>query len=89
MDTNSHLLFFYGTECVHCHEMNPLIDRLSKEEGVVVEKLECWHNDENAKLLEKYDNGLCGGVPFMFNTKTGKFICGNCEYDKLKKWALE
>lgn len=83
----SNLLFFFGTECTHCHEMEPLIERLEKETGLKVEKLESWHDEENAKLLAEYDKGLCGGVPFMYNTQSQKFICGNCEYEVLKNWA--
>jgi len=83
----SNLLFFYGTECTHCHEMEPLIERLEKETGLKVDKLESWHDEENAKLLAEYDHSLCGGVPFMYNTQSQKFICGNCEYEVLKSWA--
>lgn len=86
-EPTSHLLFFYGTECTHCHEMDPLLEKLQKETDLDIEKLECWHNEENAGLLAKYDNGLCGGVPFMYNTRTQKFICGNCDYETLKNWA--
>lgn len=78
---------FYGTECVHCHEMEPLIERLEKELKVKVEKLEVWHNAANAKKLQEFDKERCGGVPFFYNDKTGKFICGSTTYDKLKEWA--
>lgn len=79
---------FYGTECSHCKEMEPLIDKLQKEEKIKITRLEVWHNAQNQKLLEQLDNGKCGGVPFFFNTKTKEWICGNCDYDTLKKWAL-
>ena len=85
---NSDLLMFYGTECEHCHEMDPLVTRLEKEEGVTVTRLETWHNAENKKLLESYDRDFCGGVPFFFNTKSGKWLCGAAEYEELKAWAL-
>ncbi len=81
------LLNFYGKECPHCHEMEPLVDQLQKETGVTVDRLEVWHNDENMKTMEKYDKNLCGGVPFFFNTETNKFICGEASYDELKTWA--
>lgn len=81
------LLNFYGKECPHCHEMEPLVDQLQKETGVMVDRLEVWHNDENMKTMEKYDKNLCGGVPFFFNTETNKFICGEASYDELKTWA--
>jgi hypothetical protein len=29
----------------------------------------------------------CGGVPFFFNKKNKKTICGSAPYGKLKAWA--
>ncbi|MBI4085574.1 MAG: thioredoxin family protein [Candidatus Liptonbacteria bacterium] len=81
------LLEFYGTECPHCLRMAPKIERLEKETAVKVEKYEVWHNDENAAKMREYDKGLCGGVPFFFNTDTGKYICGEDSYENLKVWA--
>jgi thiol-disulfide isomerase/thioredoxin len=83
----SHLLMFTGTECDHCHDMHPLVEKLEGELGVKVQQLEVWHDAENAKFLEELDAGKCGGIPFFWNTKTEKWICGNCEYDQLKEWA--
>jgi|TARA_B100001964_G_C14090447_1_gene534539 thiol-disulfide isomerase/thioredoxin len=86
------LIEFYGTECVHCKEMEPIIEKVQKELGVKIARLEVWHNSENAKLLQKYDkdaegNEFCGGIPFFYNEKTGKKICGNTSFEKLKAWA--
>ena len=81
------LLEFYGTECPHCERMHLLVRRLEKESGVLVEKYEVWHNSENAKKMEEYDKGFCGGVPFFYNTETKNHICGETQYDDLKKWA--
>jgi len=83
------LLEFYGEECPHCVHMKPLIDQLEKELGIRIRKHEIWYNEDNAKLLETYDTGMCGGVPFFFNTKTKKWICGSTSYEELKKWATE
>ena len=92
-EKGARLIEFYGTECVHCKEMDPLRERLEKEEDIKITRLEVWHNSENARLLEEYDNDgkgnkVCGGVPFFVNEKTGKKICGNTGYEKLKEWAL-
>ena len=83
----SDLIEFYGTECVHCNEMRPLIEKLEKELKTKFQSIEVWHNAENAKMLEEIDKGRCGGVPFFWNRKTNKIICGSCDYDELKKWA--
>lgn len=85
---NDDLLEFYGTECPHCMAMMPLVDKLERETGVKVKKFEMWHNEQNAAMMEDIDQGRCGGVPFFFNKKTGKWICGAASYDKLKAWAL-
>jgi len=82
------LLMFYGTECVHCHTMFPLIDRLEKEEKVKIKKIEVWHNAKNAAQLQKLDTIGCGGVPFFYNENTKKALCGAVLYDKFKKWAI-
>ncbi|MDP3696424.1 MAG: thioredoxin family protein [Candidatus Taylorbacteria bacterium] len=81
------LLFFYGEECSHCHKMLPLVAKLEEETGAKIEKYEVWHNEENKNKLEEYDKGLCGGVPFFFNTETKAHICGAVDYDVLQKWA--
>lgn len=81
------LIDFYGKECPHCIRMMPLVERLEKEAGLKVERLEVWHDQENAKKLEEYDKGQCGGVPFFINTETGAIICGEAPYEKLKAWA--
>lgn len=83
------LLEFYGTECPHCIKMHPLVERLEKETGAKVEKFEVWHNEENSKKMDEYDKNYCGGVPFFFNTKTNKWICGETGYEDLKRWATE
>ena len=81
------LVEFYGTECVHCREMEPLINKLKKEERIEITRLEVWHNQKNAELMQKLDQGKCGGVPFFYNKKTGKWLCGSVEYERLKAWA--
>lgn len=69
--------------------MEPLVERLEAEERVNIKNIEVWHSEANAKLMSEYDKGYCGGVPFFFNKKTGKWICGDADYERLKKWALE
>lgn len=81
------LLEFYGEECPHCIKVKPLVEKLEQETGVKIEKYEVWHNEENVKKAREYDKGLCGGVPFFFNTETNDFICGEADYERLKAWA--
>lgn len=81
------LIEFYGTECPHCVRMEPLVERLENETGLKIKRFEVWHNEANAQLMQSVDKGFCGGVPFFFNKKTGKWICGATSYENLKAWA--
>lgn len=83
------LLFFFGRECGFCHQMMPLVEQAERELGVTFERFETWHNEENAHALTQYDKGYCGGVPFLVNTKTGKWICGAVDYGTLAAFAKE
>ena len=83
----NHLLEFYGTECPHWVSRQELVVRLEKEEGIKVEAIEVWHNKENEARLIALDKDFCGGVPFFYNTKTEKWICGSDSYENLKAWA--
>ncbi|MEK7459781.1 MAG: thioredoxin family protein [Patescibacteria group bacterium] len=83
----SHLLEFYGKECPPCIAMHPLVEKLEKEEGIKIETLEVWYNKENERRLLEIDKDLCGGVPFFYNTKTKKYLCGQVDYEELKNWA--
>ena len=67
--------------------MKPHVERLKKETGAELESYEVWHDDANAAKMEQYDKELCGGVPFFFNTDTGKSICGEVSYEEFKQWA--
>ena len=82
------LLEFYGEDCPHCIKMKPFIEKLEKEEGLKFDKYEIWHNEENSRKMDEYDVGLCGGVPFFYNTENKTFVCGSTDYESFKKWAL-
>ena len=86
------LIMFTGAECKHCKKMDPLVQQLEKENNIQVTRMEVWHNAENANFLESVDKNsdgspFCRGVPFFYNEKTSKKLCGNQSYEKLKAWA--
>jgi len=89
------MVMFYARECPHCKAMMPYVDKLEKETGVVLEKLEVWHSEKNADLMRSYRSIIapkCGGqlrTPTFLNTETNDILCGEVEYEKLKKWALK
>jgi thiol-disulfide isomerase/thioredoxin len=88
-------IMFWARECPHCQKMMPLVDKLEKETGIKLEKLEIWHNEKNADLMRSYRSIIapkCGGqlrTPTFMNTETNDIICGEVEYEKLKEWALK
>lgn len=77
---------YFGDTCPHCIEMRPMVEKLEHELGVSVEKREVWNNDENAKILEGIDNGLCGGVPFFYDDVRKTFICGATDEATMRAW---
>lgn len=81
------LLEFYGEECPHCRRMALLVERLEKDAGVKVEKFEIWHDDASARKYAEIEKGVCGGVPFFYNTESKESLCGEEDYETLKKWA--
>lgn len=94
VDNKKRLIMFTGKECEHCHENEPVVQRVEKELNVKVHRLEVWHNAENAAFLERIDknpdgSAFCGGIPFFYNEKTGKRLCGPQKYEKLVAWALD
>jgi thiol-disulfide isomerase/thioredoxin len=88
-------IMFWARECPHCRNMMPLVDRLIEEEGVEIEKLEIWHNEENADLMRSFKDVIapkCGGqlrTPTFFDPESSDVVCGEVEYDALKEWALK
>jgi thiol-disulfide isomerase/thioredoxin len=88
-------IMFWAKECPHCRNMMPLVDRLIEEEGVEIEKLEIWHNEENADLMRSFKDVIapkCGGqlrTPTFFDKESNDVVCGEVEYEALKEWALK
>ena len=61
------VLFFYGEECPHCHNVMPFIQNLSKKyPDVDFRILETWHNETNQALYQVMNKQLgiqSAGVP--------------------------
>jgi thiol-disulfide isomerase/thioredoxin len=82
------LYMFYGEECPHCEKMMPVVEEVESEKGVEIERLEVWHDKENAEKMQGIEEfEECGGVPFFYNTETGQWICGEAGSQKLADWA--
>lgn len=89
------LVMFHGRECPHCKRMLPVVEKMEKETGITLKKLEVWHNEKNADLMRSHREIIaskCGGqlrVPTFINTDTNDVMCGEIEYKKLKEWAMK
>ena len=67
--------------------MEPVIAEFEKASGVTVDRFEVWHDEKNMETMQSYDKGVCGGVPYFYNTDTGKSICGEATIEELEAWA--
>ena len=38
--------------------------------------------------MQRLDRGRCGGVPFFYNKRSRRYICGATTYANLRAWAL-
>lgn len=84
----SHLEEYFGLECPHCQKMQKISAKVEIELGIPFERFEVWHNSKNMSQAEERDKeAKCGGVPFYFNTKTRKALCGEVTYEELLAWA--
>lgn len=85
------IIMFYGQECPHCRVMHPIVDQLVAE-GYDFEKLEVWHDENNAEKMRGFstiiDEASGGGlpVPTFLDVAGERAICGEMPYDDLKKW---
>mmetsp|Transcript_82550 Transcript_82550/g.159472 ORF Transcript_82550/g.159472 Transcript_82550/m.159472 type:complete len:180 (-) Transcript_82550:142-681(-) len=88
-EVEPHLIGFYAEQSMEAKRMKYLGDLLEKElPGTKIVWLEAWQNPLNERLRATIDlRNQCGGVPYLFNRKTGKVLCGVVAYDKLRLWA--
>jgi hypothetical protein len=88
-DKQPHLIGFYAEQSIESKRMKYLGDLLEEElPGTKIVWLEAWENPLNERLRATIDlRNQCGGVPYLFNRKTGKVLCGIQAYDKLRAWA--
>jgi len=88
-ESEPHLIGFYAEQSMEAKRMKYLGDLLEKElPGNRIVWLEAWQNPLNERLRATIDlRNQCGGVPYLFNRKTGKVLCGVVAYDKLRLWA--
>ena len=83
-----YLIQFKGKGDDYCAQMEPLKEQLRVEYGVEIRTFEVWYDSKNLELMQRLDRGRCGGVPFFYNKRSRRYICGATTYDNLRRWAL-
>lgn len=79
-----YLFEFYGEDCPGCLHAQKLINKFELENNIKFKKYEVWNNLANDKVFDYYDCKRCDAVPFLYNKKTDKFICGEFTEDELR-----
>ena len=78
-----------------CVVMDPNVEKLENEDGVEIEALEVWHNEENkrrmASLKNLYDQECRGNfiVPSFYDPDTHRLICEPGTYENLRAWVFQ
>jgi len=83
-----YLIQFKGKGDDYCALMEPMKEQLRDELGVEIRTFEVWYDSKNLELMQRLDRGRCGGVPFFYNKRTRRYICGATTYANLRSWAL-
>ncbi len=51
--TKKTLYYFYGKNCPHCAQAEPIVDRLGRQYRLAVKKYEVWYDVNNRNMLVK------------------------------------
>ena len=87
-----YLIEFHAAGADQCDEMKPAMTAVEKELGTRILKWDVWSDPAAYKLMQFLDKGpdgrsKCGGLPFFYNRKTGKIVCGATTEKNLMNWA--
>ncbi len=86
----SDIIFFYGQECPHCHDVEKFLSDNNINSKVKFDSLEVWHNQANANLMLRKAQE-CGisqdqvGVPFVYSK--GKCYIGTPDVENFFQQA--
>jgi len=74
-DMDTDLLMFTGDDCAHCDEMEPYLQFFERKLHKNIARLNVWRSNKFYRLFKDTDSG-CGGLPYFYNRKSKKSICG-------------
>jgi hypothetical protein len=87
-----YLIEFHAAGADQCDEMKPAMSAVEKTLNTRILKWDVWSDPAAYKLMQFLDKGpdgrsKCGGLPFFYNRKTGKIVCGATTEKNLMNWA--
>ena len=87
-----YLIEFHAAGADQCDEMKPAMSAVEKSLNTRILKWDVWSDPAAYKLMQFLDKGpdgrsKCGGLPFFYNRKTGKIVCGATTEKNLMNWA--
>lgn len=86
-EDNCYVLEFISDGSDYCIQMEPVVQRLEKDLGIKVRKINISKRQDFVKLYDCVGGNECGTVPFFYNRRTAQAICGPTPYQNLKKLA--
>ena len=87
-----YLIEFHAAGADQCDEMRPAMSAVEQALNTRILKWDVWSDPAAYKLMQFLDKGpdgrsKCGGLPFFYNRKTGKIVCGATTEKNLMNWA--
>ncbi|PZD97038.1 hypothetical protein DNH61_04765 [Paenibacillus sambharensis] len=84
------IMLVWGNSCPHCHKVMPVLDKLSADTGVKVERIDTFIESNNRKYYElfrsgKYELTEPKWVPTLVYIKNGKQVSAIGAFD----WAID
>ena len=79
INPDAEYLYFFGSTCPHCQELNKIAGERDLYSQISIEKREVYNNVENRALFQKLIDEIqpdSDGVPFVYDTITGKVAVG-------------
>lgn len=92
------LIEFVGRECSYSRTMEPLVEKLEKETGLKIIRIESpvatIFRQELIEACSRIGVKACFEVdqyatPVFYNEETEEVLCGAQDYKILKEWALK
>lgn len=75
MDLSS-ILYFYTKDCEMCKAFESALKKFENKHEGELTRVDVEENEETKALFGSLAEGVCPGVPFMYNQENGKHICG-------------